>query len=500
MRVIILTRREYFGSGTRNAGRGETKMRRRFISLVPGIFFLFAFALLVDSRTHAQSGKPVPGSGTSIETASSPATCDTLTNYRVQRAYSAWEPATELVLGSQCDFCRVPITIPFPVRLYERVFTNAIATDNGTLQFASSELMLENNFYLLSFMYRFAIHGYWDDLDMRPTTCPECGIYTELSGLSPNRTFDVRWQACRYQAGSCGEVVEFQIRFYEETGRFDIVYGEVSDKGSSATIGVERDVEHDTPNYAQGLYTQVSYNEPSLQLRLTYQFWQDGCDLVPPPCPGEKFSDVCQEDYFYASVLSLNEAGVVSGYGSSPPCENEGHVPCFKPYEKISRGQASKVVALAAGLQGDVSGQTFEDVPPGSTFYEYIMQLVSRGVIGGYDCGTIAAEPCGPEKRPYFRPGAPVSRGQLSKIISNTARFTEYYSTSSFQDVPLDHPFYIWIERLVRRNIVSGYACGSPAEPCENGSLPYFRPGAEITRGQTAKVVYLVWLQEKAKE
>src|SRR5207244_3000314 len=35
---------------------------------------------------------------------------------------------------------------------------------------------------------------------------------------------------------------------------------------------------------------------------------------LPPRCPGERFTDVCPGDYFYTPVLSLNSAGVVSGY------------------------------------------------------------------------------------------------------------------------------------------------------------------------------------------
>ena len=35
---------------------------------------------------------------------------------------------------------------------------------------------------------------------------------------------------------------------------------------------------------------------------------------------------------------------------------------------------------------------------------------------------------------------------------------------------------------------MSGYQCGGPGEPCIN-SMPYFRPFANATRGQTSKIV-----------
>ena len=63
-----------------------------------------------------------------------------------------------------------------------------------------------------------------------------------------------------------------------------------------------------------------------------------------------------------------------------------------------------------------VSGQSFEDVPVGSTFYPYIERLAVRGLINGYPCGG-AGEPCGPNNLPYFRPGNPVTRGQTAKIL-----------------------------------------------------------------------------------
>ena len=49
--------------------------------------------------------------------------------------------------------------------------------------------------------------------------------------------------------------------------------------------------------------------------------------------------------------------------------------------------------------------------------------------------------------------------------------------------------YYTYTYRLVTRNIMAGYPCGSTGEPCGNGNLPYFRPGNDATRGQTSKIV-----------
>jgi hypothetical protein len=124
---------------------------------------------------------------------------------------------------------------------------------------------------------------------------------------------------------------------------------------------------------------------------------------VPPPCPNERFTDVCPTDYFYTTTLALADDGILSGYNTSPPCLNDLWIPCFNPYSSSTRGQISKVVSLAAGFNEPVSGQTFEDVPPGSTFYTYTERMAQRNIISGYPCGG-AGEPCVPPgNRPYFR-------------------------------------------------------------------------------------------------
>ncbi|HET9495618.1 MAG TPA: PQQ-dependent sugar dehydrogenase [Chloroflexia bacterium] len=216
---------------------------------------------------------------------------------------------------------------------------------------------------------------------------------------------------------------------------------------------------------------------------------------VPPRCPGERFTDVCPGDYFYQPVVHLSDLSIVSGYSTSPPCENAGHIPCFKPYNGTTRGQISKVVSLAAGFSEPVTGQAFEDVPPGSTFYEYVQRMASRAIVEGYLCGTVPEEPCvPPANRPYFRPNAGTTRGQLTRIVSNSAGFSDTIPPGqyTFADVPPGHAFWVYVERLLlnRPGVMSGYPCGTvPHEPCDSENRPYFRPNNPLTRGQTAKIV-----------
>jgi hypothetical protein len=119
----------------------------------------------------------------------------------------------------------------------------------------------------------------------------------------------------------------------------------------------------------------------------------------------------------------------------------------------------------------------FSDVPSGSTFYAYARCLACRQIINGYSDGT-------------FRPNTLVTRGQLSKIVSNAAGFTDPQPNQMFQDVPVGSTFQVYIGRLASRGYIGGYVCGLPGERCiPPDNLHYFRPNANATRGQIAKTV-----------
>jgi hypothetical protein len=57
--------------------------------------------------------------------------------------------------------------------------------------------------------------------------------------------------------------------------------------------------------------------------------------------------------------------------------------------------------------------------------------------------------------------------------------------------VPEGHTFHLYVERLLlnRPNVMQGYACGGPGEPCDGANRNYFRPFNNVTRGQTSKIV-----------
>jgi hypothetical protein len=194
---------------------------------------------------------------------------------------------------------------------------------------------------------------------------------------------------------------------------------------------------------------------------------------------------------FYLYVTNLAYEGVIGGYPcGSPgePCEPPGNYPYYRPNANITRGQIAKLVALSAGFNDTPAGQTFADVPPSQPFYLWIEQMSSRGLIGGYPCGG-PGEACGSDSKPYYRPGTNTTRGQLAKIVANAAGINADPGGQIFADVPPGHTFYIYINPLARRGVISGYECGGPGEACGSDHKPYYRSGNNVTRGQAAKIV-----------
>ena len=369
----------------------------------------------------------------------------------------------------------------------------------------------------------------------------------QCRATAPNRIFNIEWRADYYSSDTA---LNFEVRLYENssTGQFDIVYGAVPDSGAGATVGVQKDT--------GSLITQYECNTGGLTSGLLLVFSQAGCPTgtpvpptntpvpatdtpvpptdtpVPPtetavaptvtsvaltdtpvvatetPAPPTEtavvatptacaiaFSDVPPGSTFYTYVHCLACLGVVNGYPNGT----------FRPDNNVTRGQLVKMVANSAGWNDNPPNtpnaeQTFQDVPPGSWAWLFVYRYLIHqpGGIQGYPCGG-PQEPCVPPNNlPYFRPTREASRGQIAKIISNAAGFTDPPTGQQFEDVASNNAFYPYIYRLASRNIVGGYACGDrPQEPCvPPANLPYFRPDADATRGQTAKLVSIAFFPD----
>jgi len=187
-----------------------------------------------------------------------------------------------------------------------------------------------------------------------------------------------------------------------------------------------------------------------------------------------------------ATVTPMPTVTALPTFTVGTPAATRTPAPTFTigtPLATFTAVPATTVVPTATRTATQVSAtgtptrcaMQFNDVPSTHTFYDAIRCLACRNIVSGYADGS-------------FKPDNLVTRGQLAKIVSNSARFTEDPGPQLYQDVPSNHTFYEWINRLSRRGYMGGYPCGSPGEPCVN-DRPYFRPVANATRAQTAKIV-----------
>jgi hypothetical protein len=203
-----------------------------------------------------------------------------------------------------------------------------------------------------------------------------------------------------------------------------------------------------------------------------------------------QFEDVPPGDTFYQFIRCLACRHIVSGYPCGAPGEpcNDDDELYYRPGANVTRGQLSKIITNAAGLNDPIPmGQRqFADVRPGDPFYEFVERLAQTGAIGGYPCGG-PGEGCDEEKRSYFRPNSPATRGQISKIVSIAAEFEEDIPAGqqTFTDVDEDSPFWAYIERLSSRGIISGYG---EAARCPETGAQCFRYNDLTTRGQMTKI------------
>ncbi len=169
------------------------------------------------------------------------------------------------------------------------------------------------------------------------------------------------------------------------------------------------------------------------------------------------YSDVHAGDYFAIPVQGLACVGAISGYSDGT----------FRPYNSTSRAQLCKIVVLGEAFTlHTTGGPHFSDVPVGSTFYSFIETAYYRGIISGYSDGT-------------FRPSAPVTRGQLSKIMVVAQGWTlDTSGGPHFSDVAVSSIFYSFVETAYHHGIISGYSDGT------------FHPTEGATRGQIAKIAW----------
>jgi choice-of-anchor B domain-containing protein len=213
-----------------------------------------------NTATPGPSPTPTRTLTPSLTPTVTPTTCGSAGNYATANVSGTIVPGVTDI-GNHCDDCTTSITFPFPVTVYDQVYTSANVSSNGNLQFVSSDTAY-SNVCLPDATHDTTIYPYWDDLY---TVNSGYGIYTTVLGSAPNRTFVIEWRD-QYYPGS--GTANFEVLLHENTPNFEIVYGTITNGNTSATAGVQRDTGSRFTQYfcngTGGASTgQVNYTLPS---------------------------------------------------------------------------------------------------------------------------------------------------------------------------------------------------------------------------------------------
>jgi hypothetical protein len=415
-------------------------------------------------------------------------------------------PATN-DLNLYCDECETQVPLPFPVTFYGQTFSSAWVDANGWLTFGHPTAFFDAN-CIPNRNEEYTVHALAADLCTvqcaeESDPCEGCGVFYSTTGLAPNRQFVIEWRANYYAAPGRAN---FEIIFTEGSPDVSVIYGEVDYGGANASAGIQQ-----TYN---GSYATYSCGEEALAAGLRIDYLISECAATATPtataCPIQ-FQDVPPSNSpssFYPYVRCLACRNIVGGYpcgdvnpvtGQAEPCGASGNA-YYRPDNNITRGQIAKIVAQAAGYDGEAGPQIYADVPPDQVFWIYVQQLSNDHVMGGYPCGGVNPqtgedEECDDQDRPYFRVNNYATRGQLAKIVANAAGLSGGGSGQTYSDVPPSaspSSFYPYIEELSSMGVMGGYKCGTSdprSGPCDGANRPYFRPANNVTRGQAAKIV-----------
>lgn len=114
------------------------------------------------------------------------------------------------------------------------------------------------------------------------------------------------------------------------------------------------------------------------------------------------FKDVKKSDWFYEDVRKAVASGYIGGYDDNT----------MRPNRPITREEASKIVAIACGLDYELSDSAmdFKDIDEiGSWSMNYIGVLKDKDYMAGYDDGT-------------FKAKNQITRAETAKLLSNIRR------------------------------------------------------------------------------
>ncbi|WP_394188527.1 S-layer homology domain-containing protein [Paenisporosarcina quisquiliarum] len=146
-----------------------------------------------------------------------------------------------------------------------------------------------------------------------------------------------------------------------------------------------------------------------------------------------RFSDVPTSYWAHTSIDYVANLKIVNGYEDGT----------YRPKDPITRSQAAKL--LASALKLDLStlySPKFQDVSKNHSAYNEIAKLTELGIF---------------QNKTYFNPNEYLTRGQMSKIVSEGFNIVvDDINKHKFRDVSKDYWAYDYIHTIAEVKIASG--------------------------------------------
>lgn len=156
------------------------------------------------------------------------------------------------------------LTLPFAIGAYGKFNTQISLSINGRVCLGSNDNHAYSNYPLpdSQLVASTCVMGYFDDLYIYQGT--QQGIYYQISGAIGQRRLDFEYYVSHYITST--EYYHFTMSFYEALpGVTDVKYYSVSDRGASATVGIQDLL---TNQFMQFEYDTIGSIYPGLSLRM----------------------------------------------------------------------------------------------------------------------------------------------------------------------------------------------------------------------------------------
>ncbi|WP_107943401.1 S9 family peptidase [Metasolibacillus fluoroglycofenilyticus] len=162
------------------------------------------------------------------------------------------------------------------------------------------------------------------------------------------------------------------------------------------------------------------------------------------------FSDIVPSSPYASAINLLHDKGAITGFSDNT----------FRPQETITRQHVLVVLERLIELPSIREGKEFTDVSEKHSYYETIQNAYKAGLIDGQPDGN-------------FNPNAPITRGQIAKILVQ-AFDLQATETTSFSDVPKSHWSYPYVQALSSNNITTTSNQFLLNEPLTRGQFALF--------------------------